>query len=113
MHESGEGLGVALAALGEVRVAADFAFEVVFGLAVTGEPDRSGSDVQVHEEVDHARLQVVLDLVDDDLLADVDELHVREVFLVFVDRLVHFFVVEDAVAKVLHRGFRILAFVVG
>ena len=79
------------------------------------EPDRPGSDVQIHEIVNDATLQVVLDTIDDDLLAHVHELEISVLILVtivvnrFVDLLIHL----DAVAEILGRLLGILATVVG
>ena len=69
--------------------------------------------MQVHEIVNYAALQIVLDLVDDDMLADVDEFDIGQVFFVVADCLVDFFVVADAIPEILGSHFGILAFVVG
>ena len=106
-------LGVELAPLRDIGVTADFTGEVELGLAVAGEPDRTRANVEIHEVVDDTRLEIVLNLVDNDLFADVDEFDVGEVLFVFVDGLIDFFVVADAVAEILSGNFRILAFVVG
>jgi hypothetical protein len=71
-------------------------------LTYTREPDGTWLDVEVHEVVDNARLEIVLDKIDDDVLADVDELHEGVILLVLlVQRLVDLLVVADTVAKVL------------
>lgn len=59
-------------------------------------------------------LQVVLDTVDNDLLAHVDHLDVGEIrlILVTIDRLVDFFVVADAFLEVLYCLLWVLAIVV-
>lgn len=69
--------------------------------------------MKVHEVIHNAALQVVFYLVDDDLLADIYELYIRQVFLVLIDCLVDFFIVPDPIAKVLSGNFGILPFVVG
>lgn len=79
-----------------------------------GEPDRSRSDVKVHQVVDDTALQIILDTVDDDLLAHVHELEVGVLALVavVVQRLVDLLVIADAVPEVLGGLFRVLATVV-
>ena len=69
--------------------------------------------MEVHKIVDHPALQIVLDCIDDDLLAHVDQLDVCQILLVLVDGLVDLFVIPNAVPKVLCGLFWILAFVVG
>lgn len=71
--------------------------------------------MQVHEVIDNATLQVVLDPVDDDLLANVEDFQIRQVVLVpvFVDRLVDLFVISNAAPEVDGSLLWILAFVVG
>lgn len=64
---------------------------------------RALSIVDVHEEKDDSALEVALDVVDDDLLADIDELNVREGRV--LDGLVVLFVARDARVKVLHGAF--------
>lgn len=68
--------------------------------------------MKIHEVVDHPALQVVLDCIDDDLFANVDQLHIRHVLLILVNRLVHLFVIADPVAKVLRSHIGILTLVV-
>ena len=58
-------------------------------------------------------MQIVLDLVDDDVFADVDEFDIRQVFFVVADGLVDFFVVAYSIAEILSGDVGILAFVVG
>lgn len=69
--------------------------------------------MKVHEVVYHTTLDVILDLVDDDVLADIDKLDIGKVGFVGVDRLVNPLVVADAVAEILSSLFGILANVVG
>ena len=69
--------------------------------------------MEVHEIVDDAALQVVFDLVDDDVFADVDEFDIGQVFFVVSNGLVDLFVVADSVPEILSGHFRVLAFVVG
>lgn len=71
--------------------------------------------MQVHEVVDDATLEIVLDTVDDDLLANIHQFQVGVVVLILVaiNSLVDLFVVLDPIAKVLSRLFWILALVVG
>ena len=69
--------------------------------------------MKVHQVVHHSAFEVVLDPVDDDPSSDVDDLDVGEVRLVLrVERLIHLFVVPDAIAKVLGRFLRVLPLVV-
>ena len=77
-----------------------------------GQPDGSRLDVKVHQIIDHAALQVILNPVDDDLAADVDELDVRQVLLILVDGLIDLLVVADAIAEVLRGHLGVLADVV-
>jgi hypothetical protein len=71
--------------------------------------------VEVHEVVDDAALEVVLDAVDDDLLADVHDLEegVLALVAVLIEALVDLLIVADAVAEVEGGGVRVLAGVVG
>lgn len=71
--------------------------------------------MQIHEVVDNATLKIVLNAVNDDLLADVHQLQVSVVVLVVVgiDGFVNLLVVADAVAKVLGCGLGILPAIVG
>ena len=87
--------------------------EVGMGWTYPTNPDAARLDVQVHEVVDHAALQVILYPVDDDLAADVDDLAVRHVALILVQRLVHPFIHPYPLPEILGRLFRILTLVVG
>lgn len=71
--------------------------------------------MEVHEVVDNATLKVVLNAIDDDLLADIHDLEVGVFVLIAVgvDGLVDLFVVSDPVTEVLGSGLGILAAVVG
>lgn len=69
--------------------------------------------MQVHQIIHHSRLQVIFYPVDDDLVADINQLAVRQVLLVFIQRLVHFLVVADAVAEILRCNFWVLTDVIG
>ena len=69
--------------------------------------------MEVHEVVNHTALQVILYLVDDDLLTDINEFDVRQVFFIFINCLVYFFIIANPVSKILSRNFRILSLVVG
>lgn len=71
--------------------------------------------MQVHEVVDNATLKIILDAVDDDLLANIHQLQVGVAILIVVgvNSLVDLFIVLDSVAKVLGRILWILAAVVG
>lgn len=108
-EELGQHLRVLEAARAEVGVAADLAFEVVLALPVAGEPDGPGLDVEVGQEVHQPGLQVVLDAVDDDLVAEVRHFDVGELFLGLVDGLVHLLVHFDAVPEILGRLFGVLS----
>ena len=68
--------------------------------------------MKVHEVVNDATLQVVLDAIDDDLAANIDEFDVGHVRLILVDGLVDLLVVADPVAEVTGRFLRILTDVV-
>lgn len=69
--------------------------------------------MQVHEIVDDARLEIILQSVDDDLMAYVDKLAVGEVCLVLVHGLVDSLVIANAVAKIEGCSLGILANVIG
>jgi hypothetical protein len=71
--------------------------------------------MQIHEVVDDATLQVVLDAVDNDLLAGIHDLEIGVFILVSitVNRLVDPLVMTYAVTKILSGGFRVLTAVVG
>lgn len=79
----------------------------------TREPDRTGFYVKVHQVVHHTALQVVLNGVDDDLFAHIDQLDVCQIFLVLVDGLIDLLVIADTIPKVLCSFLGILAFIVG
>lgn len=78
-------------------------------------PDGSRANVEVHQIVYNAALQVVLYAVDDDLAANVQDLEIGVVTLVAVsvNGLVDLLVVLDAVPEVERSLFGILSFVVG
>lgn len=71
--------------------------------------------MEVHEVVDNTTLEVVANAVDDDLLPHVHNLEEGQILLVavFVERLVHLFVVAYAIAEVESGRFGILALVIG
>jgi len=71
--------------------------------------------MQVHQVVHYPTLQVILDPIDNDLAADVEDLEIGQVFLVivFVHGLVNLLIISDAIAEVLCRLLGILALVVG
>ena len=77
------------------------------------QPDGSRLDVEVHEVVNHPTLQVVLDAIDNDLLADVHDLQIGQMALVLINGLVHLLVIPDALYEVRRSTFRVLALVVG
>lgn len=70
--------------------------------------------MQIHEVVDNAALEIILDAIDDDLLAHVHELEVCVFILVAVgiESLVNFLVHLDSFAEVLGCLFGILTLVV-
>lgn len=68
--------------------------------------------MQVHEVVDHPRLQVVLQSVDDDLAAHIDDLAICHVLLVLIERLIHPLIHLYPLPEVLCRLFGILTSVV-
>lgn len=65
--ELGEHGCVLVASFGEVWVSSDFVVDVELALAVPGEVNGSGVDVEVHEEGNHFRLEVAVHIVNDDL----------------------------------------------
>ena len=69
--------------------------------------------MEIHEVVDDSALQVVLYLVDDDLLAHIDQFHICQVLFILIDCLVHLFIIPYPVAKVHCSCFWILAYIVG
>lgn len=71
--------------------------------------------MQVHEVIYNAGLEVVVDLVDDDLGANIHNLDIRQVLLVAIriDGLIDLLVVADAIPKVERRSLGIGALVVG
>lgn len=71
--------------------------------------------MQIHEVVYNATLEVVSDATNDDLLAYIHDLKVRQVRLIAigVDGTVHLFVVANAVTEVEGGLLRILALVIG
>lgn len=112
-----------------VCVPTDLAFKVVLRFAMlihnslvlsskieqktyTREPDRARFDMQVLKVVDQTAGQVILDLVDDDKRAHIDQLDVGVVLLVLIDRLIDFFVVADAIAEIFCSGFRVLTLII-
>ena len=70
-------------------------------------------NVKVDKIVHKATREVVLDEVDDDLVADVDELHVSITSFGFVNRLIDLFIIRNSLAEVSCRCFRILALIIG
>ena len=69
--------------------------------------------MKIHEVVHDSALQVILNLVDDDLLADIDQLHVCQVLFILIDCLINLLIVSYPVSKVQCSRFWVLAFVVG
>jgi hypothetical protein len=69
--------------------------------------------VQVHEIVDHATLQVILNRIDNNLLPDIHNLQIREVILIFINCLVNLLVIANAIAEILRSLLWVLANVVG
>lgn len=71
--------------------------------------------MQVHQVIYNAGLEVVVDLVDDDLSANIHNLDICEVLLVAIriDGLIDLLVVADAIPKVERRSLGIGALVVG
>mmetsp|Transcript_17750 Transcript_17750/g.55598 ORF Transcript_17750/g.55598 Transcript_17750/m.55598 type:complete len:429 (-) Transcript_17750:1134-2420(-) len=107
-HEGGELDGEAAAVVGEAAAggdAPDAGVLLLEGLAVEGEPDLAGRDVNVPEEEGDLRREVARALAHDDLLADVDDLDVGQVsaVLVVVDRLVALLVLGDPLEEVAER----------
>jgi len=69
--------------------------------------------VKIDEVVDEPAGEIVLDEVDDNLVADVDELDIRVTSFGLVDGLVDLFIVRDSLSKVSCCFFGILAGIVG
>ena len=69
--------------------------------------------MKVHEIIDNSALQIVFDLVDDDLLAHIDQLHVCQVPFILIDGLVNLLIVPYPVPKVQCSRFWILTLVIG
>jgi hypothetical protein len=78
------------------------------------QPDRARANVEVDEVVHDTALEVILDAVDDDLLANVHDLEVGVVILVtvLIDALVNLLVVANAVTEVESSLIWVLALVV-
>lgn len=68
--------------------------------------------MKIHQIVDDSTLQVVSYLVDNHLPAHVDQLHICEILLVFVNGLIHLFVVADPIPKIPGGNFGVLTLVV-
>ena len=96
----GEHLGVLKATIGEVGVAADLTREIVLGLTVTREPNASRLDVEVGQEVDESRLKVVLNAIDDDLMAYICGFDVSQLLFGFVNGLVDLLIHLDAIPEI-------------
>jgi len=79
----------------------------------TREPDRPLLDMQIHQIVHNPTLQVILNRIDDNLLAHIHNLQIRKIILVLINRLVHLFVVANTVSEILCSLLRILANIVG
>lgn len=69
--------------------------------------------MKVHQIVDHSALKVVSYLVDDDLSSHVDQLHICEILLVFVNGLIDLLVVADSISKIPRGSIGVLTFVIG
>ena len=69
--------------------------------------------MKVHEIVDDSALEVVFDLVDDDLLAHIDQLYVCQVLLILIDGLVNLLIIPYPVPKVQCSRFWILTLIIG
>jgi hypothetical protein len=68
--------------------------------------------MQIHQVVHDSALEVVLNLVDNDLFANVDQLDICEVTLILVYCLINLFVVSNAIAEIGRGNLRVLADVV-
>lgn len=69
--------------------------------------------MKIHEIVNDSTLQVVSYLVDHNLSAHIDQLHICEILLVFVNGLIHLFIVADPISKIPGGNFGVLTLVVG
>ena len=65
--------------------------------------------MKIHEVVNNSALQVILNTVDDDLLAHINQFHICQVLFILVDCLINLLIVSYAVPKVQCGGFRVLA----
>lgn len=69
--------------------------------------------MKVHKIVNDSALEVVFDLVNDDLLAHIDQLYICQVPLVLIDGLVYLLIVPYAVPKVQCSRLWILTLIIG
>lgn len=76
------------------------------------DPDTPRFDVQVHQIVDHATLQIILYPIDDDLTPHIDDLAVGHIALVLIQRLVHPLIHAYPLPEILRRLFGVLTLVV-
>jgi len=88
---------------------------LVHGEPYARQPNRARADVQVHEEVNNAALQVVLDTVDENLSTNVHDLEVGKIVLItiLIDGLVDLFVMTNPLSEILRGFLRILANIIG
>lgn len=67
----------------------------------TRQPDGTWLDVEIHQIVDNTTLEIVLDTVDDTLLADIHKLQICQVILRLVNSLVDLLIIGDTVTEIL------------
>ena len=68
--------------------------------------------MQIHEIIYYPALEVVPDLIDDHLAANINQLHIGKIPLILIDRLVDLLIVPYPVSKILGCHLWILALVV-
>src|SRR5690606_9417872 len=86
-------------------VLANYQYRNKEGYSYSRQPDGSRCNVKIHEIVHDTALEIVANAVDDDLLSDVDKLHICKILL--GNRFVNLLIVANSVHKVLSRVFRI------
>lgn len=69
-------------------------------------------DVKIDQVIDKTTGKIILDEIDDDLVAHVDELNVSIALFGLVDGLIYFFIIRDPLPEIPGRFFGILTFVI-
>lgn len=68
--------------------------------------------MQIHQIIHHPTLQIILYPIDNHLAPHIDDLAVRQIALVLIQRLVHPLIHPNPLPKILRRSLRILALVI-